>query len=88
MYFVILNYTMDCGLFGVRFLFLGIKRELLLHKMCIRDRNVKVDVPIVADARDALTRMLEYVEPVSYTHLKCGECSDIIFGAAGDGEYR
>ena len=26
-------------------------------------KNVKVDVPIVADARDALTRMLEYVEP-------------------------
>ena len=25
MYFVILNYTMDCGLFGVRFLFLGHK---------------------------------------------------------------
>ena len=32
MYFVILNYTMDCGLFGVRFLLLGIKRELLLHR--------------------------------------------------------
>ena len=28
----IINYTMDCGLFGVRFLLLGIKRELLLHR--------------------------------------------------------
>lgn len=26
-------------------------------------KNVQVDVPIVADARDAITRMLEYVEP-------------------------
>lgn len=25
MYLVILNYTMDCGLFGVRFLFFGYK---------------------------------------------------------------
>ena len=33
MYLVILNYTMDCGLFGVRFLFLGIKMELLLHRL-------------------------------------------------------
>ena len=24
---------MDCGLFGVRFLFLGIKMELLLHRL-------------------------------------------------------
>ena len=28
-------------------------------------KNVQVDVPIVADARDAITRMLEYVEPCS-----------------------
>ncbi|RHT09913.1 hypothetical protein DW836_14645 [Ruminococcus sp. AM34-9LB] len=26
------NYTMDCGLFGVRFLLLDIKMELLLHR--------------------------------------------------------
>ncbi len=26
-------------------------------------KNVQVDIPIVADARDAITRMLEYVEP-------------------------
>lgn len=30
---VYLNYTMDCGPFGVRFLFLGIKMELLLHRL-------------------------------------------------------
>lgn len=28
-------------------------------------KNVQVDVPIVADARDAITRMLEYVEPLN-----------------------
>ena len=27
------NYTMDCGLFGVRFLLLDIKMELLLHRL-------------------------------------------------------
>ena len=32
MYLVVLNYTMDYGLFGVRFLLLNIKKELLLHR--------------------------------------------------------
>ena len=49
-------------------------------------KNVKVDVPIVADARDALTRMLEYVEPcetkqwieqiLSLIHIYAGPIAD------------